>query len=209
MTRQDAAIGDNIHFQADLYDQLLDLVAQYGDDSAVTGPRSIVNLRVMQEFKFKRFLDSQAADKKLEYHIGRLLLSYGESAFTLSFFANGTEGTLSVPTMTSFFRDQTFPANWNRRSSPGTIDEIGDQAGDVYAAYPIPPGANNATGAYIADPASNDPCGFYNNLVADNLPGLLLNTTGLLRENVDFLLNTINKLFLPCPPAVPHGAANI
>lgn len=88
--------------------QLLATVAQFGDNSTETGPRSIVNIRTMQEFKFQRFLDTQKANKqvsfalpfyryehvlithmKLEYHIGRLLLSYGEASFTLNFFADG------------------------------------------------------------------------------------------------------------------------
>ncbi|KAF8062548.1 hypothetical protein FPV67DRAFT_1673020 [Lyophyllum atratum] len=73
MTRQDASIGDNRNFQADLYAKLLSQVAQFGNDSEVTGPKSI------------------AADQKLEYHTGRLVLSYGESSFTLNFFANGKD----------------------------------------------------------------------------------------------------------------------
>ncbi|GLB36909.1 putative peroxidase, family 2 [Lyophyllum shimeji] len=209
MTRQDAAIGDNRNFQPALYSQLLDLVSQFGDDSTVTGPRSIVNMKVMQEFKFKRFTDSQAADKQLQYHVGRLLLSYGESAFTLNFFANGTDGTLSVPTMTSFFRDQTFPANWNRRSAPGGLSLIGNDAVNVLAAHPVLPGANNANGVYVTDNTAIDTCALYSNLAGDNLPGVLLNTTGVLKQNVGFLLNTIHNLFSNCTVVVPHGPANV
>ncbi|KAF5380171.1 hypothetical protein D9615_006106 [Tricholomella constricta] len=209
MTRQDAAIGDNRNFQADLYNQLLSLVDQFGDNSTVTGPRSIVNLRVMQEFKFKRFTDSQMVDKQLEYHVGRLLLSYGEAAFTLNFFANGTDGILTVPTMTSFFRDQKFPANWRRRPSAGTLDIIGNDAINIFLAHPVLPGANDANGTYVPDNTPIDACALYNNLAADNVPAVFLNTTGLLRQNVDFLLNAIHNSFSSCPAAVPHGAANV
>ncbi|KAF8060637.1 Chloroperoxidase [Lyophyllum atratum] len=209
MTRQDAAIGDNRNFQSTLFNQLLGFVSQFGDDSAVTGPKSIVNTRVMQEFKAKRFTDSQAADKKLEFHVGRLLLSYGESAFTLNFFANGTEGLLSVPTMTSFFRDQTFPANWNRRSAPGGLSLIGNDAVNILLAHPVAPGANDATGKYVTDNTAISTCALYANLAGDNLPAVLLSTTGVLKQNVDFLLNTIHNLFSSCPVAVPHGAANV
>jgi len=209
MTRQDAAIGDNRNFQADLFAQLLALVAEFGDNSTVTGPRSVVNQRVMQEFKFKRFVDSQAADKKLEYHIGRLLLSYGEAAFTLNFFANGTDGILSASTMTSFFRDQRFPEGFYRRSAAGNINKIGADAIAIFAAKPVAPGANAPNGTYIRDTANVTGCSLYNNLAADNVPAVLLNTTGVLKENVDFLLNAIHVVFHGCPTAVPRGAAGV
>lgn len=48
-----------------LYVQLLGFVAQYGNDSTVTGPKSIVNVATMQRFKYQRFLDSQAANKEV------------------------------------------------------------------------------------------------------------------------------------------------
>ncbi|KAF8067669.1 Chloroperoxidase [Lyophyllum atratum] len=209
MTRQDAAIGDNRNFQADLFAQLLAIVAEFGDNSTVTGPRSIVNQKSMEEFKFKRFIDSQAADTKLEYHIGRVLLSYGEAAFTLNFFANGTDGILSVQTMTSFFRDQRYPKGFFRRLGAGDIGKIGEDAGAIFAARPVAPGANAANGTYIPDAGPFDGCSLYTNLAADNVPGILLNTTGVLKQNVDFLLNAIHVLFPDCPPAVPHGAAGV
>ncbi|KAG6853074.1 hypothetical protein C0991_007066 [Blastosporella zonata] len=218
MTRQDAAIGDYIHFQPELFAQvgvysmaveLLAIVAQVGNDSTVTGPKSIVNEESLSLFKKQRFEESQTENFELQYHVGRLLLSYGETGFTLNFFANGTDETLSVPTMTSFFRDQRFPANWHRRSSPGTIDQIGVTTDDVFAANPVPPGANAPNGTYIRDAGPFDGCSLYLNLAADNVPGILLNTTGVLKHNVEFLLNAIHNLFLECPAAVPHGAANV
>ncbi|KAG6814906.1 hypothetical protein H0H87_006687 [Tephrocybe sp. NHM501043] len=121
----------------------------------------------------------------------------------------GTDGTLSVPTITSIFRDQRFPANWHRRSSPGTLDVIGVSTDNVFNANPVPPGSNAPNGTYIPDAGPFDGCSLYNNLAADNVPGVLLNTTGVLKENVDFLLNAIHKLFPECPAAVPHGAANV
>jgi len=208
MTRQDAAIGDNRNFQADLYDQLLNFVDEFGDNSTITGPRSIVNQRVMAEFKFKRFTDSQAADKQLEYHIGRFSGSYGEASFTLNFFANGTDEILTVPTMTSF-RDQTFPANWNRRSGAGLLDKIGNDAGAILTLKPVQPGANDVNGVYVPDTVPFGNCSFYNSL-ADDIPAVLSNTTGLLGQNVDFLLETIHNVFgTDCPAVAPRGAANV
>ncbi|KAG5722446.1 Aromatic peroxygenase [Termitomyces sp. T112] len=208
MTRQDWAIGDNINFQPDLFAELLDIVAQVGNDSDVTGPKSIVNVEALSRFKLKRFMESQTQNVELQYHVGRLTLSYGETGFTLNFFANGTDGTLSVPAMTSIFRDQKFAPNWFRRSSPGTIDLIGNSSGQVFEMNPVRPGANALNGTYIIDQHIGN-CAFYNNLAADNVPGVLLNTTGVLKENVDFLLNAIHTLFPNCPAAVPHGAANV
>jgi hypothetical protein len=105
----------------------------------------------MGEFKFRRFVEDQKANKavslsipcsyiarmltehsiiKLEYHAGFYGLRYGEAAFPLIFFADGeprkptlsqlcssrspypgTDGVLSVETMGSFFRNQTFAKN--------------------------------------------------------------------------------------------------
>ena|ERR1700761_3733013 len=64
----------------------------------------------------------------------------------------GTTDLLSVPTMGSFFRNQTFPSNWHRRSSPAGLTEIGNSAGDILSAHPLVPGANDASGNYVADP---------------------------------------------------------
>lgn len=76
--------------------QLLVTVGQFGDDSPITGNRSVVNPRVMGEFKFRRFVEDQKANKKLEYHSGRFGLSYGEAAFPLVFFANGMSSSRPV-----------------------------------------------------------------------------------------------------------------
>ncbi|KAF8065217.1 hypothetical protein FPV67DRAFT_1501875 [Lyophyllum atratum] len=140
----------------------------------------------MQEFKSKQFEDSQAADKKLELHIGRFSLSYADTALVLNFFANRTDGKVSIPTMTSFFRDQRFPANWHRRSpNKSSLTES--------LSY-------SPNGVYVPDSADTiDPCAFYDYLAGDNLPGVLSNTTGLLKRNVDFLLDAIHAVFPQCP----------
>lgn len=103
-------------------------------------------------------------------HIGRLIFSYGETAFMLNFFANGksslrfiylarsliistgTEGVLTVPVMGSFFRNQTFPENWHRRNSTATFGDINDSVIPLLSAHPIPAGVNDANGNYVLDP---------------------------------------------------------
>lgn len=63
----------------------------------------------------------------------------------------GTDGTLSVPTMTSFFAHQQFPANnWHRRATPGDFSLIGTAAGTIENAHPVPPGSN-INGVYVPD----------------------------------------------------------
>ncbi|KAG6809470.1 hypothetical protein H0H92_016112, partial [Tricholoma furcatifolium] len=186
MTRQDFAIGDNVNFQPDLFDQLLAIVAQVGDNSTVTGPRSVVNEESLSQFKLLRFKESQANNPEAR-----------------------TDGILSVSTMTSFFRDQRFPENWYRRSTPGTIDVIGITSADIYSEIPVPPGANGPNGTYIEDTDVFGACSSYNAVVSENIPGVLLNTAGILQTNVGFLLNVIHNLFPNCPVAIPQGVTDV
>jgi len=211
MTRQDAAIGDNRNFQVDLYDELLITLGEFGDDSPITGNRTVVNNRTMGEFKYKRFVEDQKANKILQYHSGRFSLSYGEAAFPLVFFANGTDEVLTVETMGSFFRNQTFPKNWHRRASAADINFVGEYANVIQAVHPdVIPGANNDQGVYVPE-NTTEPCPLYDNLASDNLPAILLNTTGVLKKNVDTLLQQIYNTFADpsCPFSLPRGAAGV
>ncbi|KAG6873614.1 hypothetical protein C0995_013987 [Termitomyces sp. Mi166 len=209
MTRQDWAIGDYVHFQPDLFAELLDIVAQVGNDSDITGPKSIVNAEALSLFKLKRFEESRSRNPELQYHFWRLLFSYGDAGFFLELFANGTEGTLSVPTLTSFLRDERFPDNWYRRSSPATLGVVGDTSGALLNANPVPPGATAPNGTYIGDSGPFTDCAVYSTMIGDNLPGVLVNTAGILKNNIDFLLNTVHYSFPNCTPMDPHGAADV
>jgi len=212
MTRQDAAIGDNRHFQVDLYDELLVTLGQFGDNSPVTGNNTVFNNRTMAEFKYRRFVEDQKANKVLQYHAGRYGLSYGETAFALLFFANGTDGVLTDQIMGSFFRNQTFPENWHRRGTAGTLNQVIEYLGVISQVHPeIVPGANDEQGVFKPDDPTAEPCPLYTNLAADNLPAVLFNTTGILKNNVDTLLQ---QIYLPfqspdCPFAPPRAAAEV
>lgn len=49
-------------------------------------------------------------------------------------------------------------------------------------------------------------CGLYNNLGSDNLAAVLNNSTGILKKNVDFLLDAIFTPFsAACPKVLPAG----
>ncbi|KZT33639.1 Cloroperoxidase [Sistotremastrum suecicum HHB10207 ss-3] len=208
MTRQDAAIGDNVHFQDSLYDELLLYVGKFGDNSPVTGNSSIVTTKVMQEFKFARFVEDQIKNPVLQYHAGRNSLSYGEAAFVLNFFANGTDGTLSTPVMGSFFRNQTFPDDWYRRSSPGNITLIGQGVDEIRNAHPVPPGANAPNGTYVLDAPINSCSDVYFNLAVENLPASYSKATGVFKQNVDTLLAAVAKAF-GCPVIFPTGPSGV
>ncbi|KAH8806856.1 hypothetical protein DL96DRAFT_1629939 [Flagelloscypha sp. PMI_526] len=206
MTRRDAAVGDNVHLDPQLFQQLLDNVALYGNDSDVTGPKSVVSYKAMQEFKYERYIDSVANNPDLEFHFGRFALSYGEASFTLNFFANGTDGVLSTDTLKSFFQNHTFPANWHRRSSPGTSDLIGDGMVRVLSAHPDALPGRNVNGTFVPEP-TDDPCELYRDIGVNTVPAILVSTTGVLKTNVDFLLQTIHNLFPNCTFTLPVGAA--
>ncbi|KZT41007.1 Cloroperoxidase [Sistotremastrum suecicum HHB10207 ss-3] len=212
MTRQDAALGDDRHFQDSLFDQFLAYIGHFGDNSPVTGNYSLVNLKVMQEFKWERFLDDQSRDPKLSFHAGRIGSSYNEAAFILKFFANGTDETLSIPSLGSIFRNQTFAPNWWRRASPGDVALILATASDVLSAHPVQPGQNAPNLTYITDPPYVGPCNaayFY--LAVLNLPytytTLINHSTGLFAENVKTLLGVVAGAFncTVIPPAGPVG----
>ncbi|KAH8806860.1 heme-thiolate peroxidase, partial [Flagelloscypha sp. PMI_526] len=145
MTRRDAAVGDNVHLDPQLFQQV-------SERQLVL---SIVSYKAMQEFKYERYLDAVANNPSLEYHYGRFVLSYGESSFTLNFFANGTDGVLSTDTLKSFFLNHTFPANWHRRSSPGTIDLIGDGVDKVLSAHPEAVPGMNVNGTFVPEPTDD------------------------------------------------------
>ncbi|KAH8806895.1 Chloroperoxidase [Flagelloscypha sp. PMI_526] len=209
MTRRDAAVGDNVHLDPALFQQFLDNVAQYGNDSDVTGPKSVVSYKAMQEFKYQRYLDSVANDPALVYHFGRFVLSYGEASFTLNFFANGTDNVLSTNTLKSIFQKQTFPPNWHRRGTPGDFTLIADGVNNVYNAHTDAIPGVNVNGAFVPDPPQTTNCGLYLDLGVNNIPAVLVNTTGILKKNVDFLLDTIHTLFVPCEFTLPVGEAGV
>ncbi|KAH8792950.1 Chloroperoxidase, partial [Flagelloscypha sp. PMI_526] len=226
MTRRDAAVGNNVQLNAELFNQLLDYVSLYGNDSDVTGPKSVVSYKTMQEFKYARYLDSMDHNPVLVYHFGRFILSYGEASFTLNFFANGTDGVLSTSTLKSIFQHQRFPTNWHRRGTPGVFNLIGDGLENVLSAhYEAVPGAK-VDGVFIPDGLPtvrvssfqaqafliffpSEACSLYQDLGVNNIPGVLVNTTGILKENVDFLLNAIHNLFPGCDFQEPVGVAGI
>jgi hypothetical protein len=87
-TRPDHGVGDSVNFNSTIYDELLSYVAQYADDGP-EGPKTVVNIKTFQEFKYNRFNEDQQQDKLLQFHIARQLTTYTEVAFILELFQDG------------------------------------------------------------------------------------------------------------------------
>ncbi|KAJ7125196.1 Chloroperoxidase [Mycena epipterygia] len=217
MTRADAFIGDNRNFQDILYDLDLLQLGKFGDNGP-DGNNTVFNVATLIGMKKQNIMMDQAADPEFQFAARRMNAAYGEAAFILNVFANGTTKQATLPIVGSFFRNQTFPANWFRAASPVTGDINGATVAQIMAAIPVPPGRNNAQGVYVADPAPPPPfnssagCFAYFDQAA-NTAGVLSNTTGLFKKNVD-LLTGIQFMIASANPGcdqeiLPFGPAGV
>ncbi|KZT41685.1 Cloroperoxidase [Sistotremastrum suecicum HHB10207 ss-3] len=207
LTRHDIGEGDYQNFQDKLYDQFLTYVGRYGGDSPTSGNASVVTLRVLQEYKYHRFLSEQASDPNLEFSIARMILSYDDAAFLLNFFANGTENIVDTDILGSFFRNQTFPPNWHRRGSPGDFTVNQNTAAAILSAHPLVPGTNK-DGVWTPDAPLNTGSTFkdVHLNIMQNLASSLNTVTGDLKTNVETLLAALAKPFGVDPTKVrPKG----
>ncbi|KZS95132.1 Cloroperoxidase [Sistotremastrum niveocremeum HHB9708] len=197
-TRHDIGEGDFQNFQDDLYDEFLTYVGRFGGDSTVTGDASVVNLKVMQEFRWHRFQQEVASDENLVYNLARLSVSYNEAAFVITLFP-GADAEMNTGILGSFFRNQTFPPNWSRTGTIGTFDAILDVAEQILQAHPVSAG-RNINGQYVLDAPPNTGSAttdVHFDLMSGLSASLVTNTTGLLQENVQLLLKVL---------AAPFGA---
>jgi Peroxidase, family 2 len=87
-SRTDHGIGDSVNFNATMFKELLGYVAELAGDGP-EGPKTVVNIPTFQEFKYMRYLEDQAEDKELQFHIGRQLTTYTEVAFILELMQDG------------------------------------------------------------------------------------------------------------------------
>ncbi|KAJ7027363.1 hypothetical protein C8F04DRAFT_1103435 [Mycena alexandri] len=193
MTRADAFIGDNRNFQDILYDLDLLQLGQFGDNGP-NGNHTVFNVVTMIGIKQQNLAMDQAANLQFTVPPRRLSAMFTEASFVLNVFANGTTKQATLPIVGSFFRNQTFPQNWFRAATPVSGSE---SAGQIFAGVPgIVPGRNNEQGVYVADPPPPAPfdasmgCATYWDLLG-TMPAGLASTTGLFKQNVDFLANIL------------------
>ncbi|KAF7332444.1 Cloroperoxidase [Mycena kentingensis (nom. inval.)] len=194
MTRADAFIGDNRNFQNILYDMALLQLGKFGDDGP-DGNSTVFNVNTMIGIKKQNIASDQAANPQFTLNVARHNLVFADSALILNVFANGTTKLSTLPIIGSFFRNQTFPQNWFRSATPINGADLNTITNQVRAAVPIPPGRNNAQGVYVPDPPVPAPwnssvaCSVYWDQNGHMPSTLVTNSTGVLRQNVNFLLD--------------------
>ncbi|KAJ7269094.1 Chloroperoxidase [Mycena rebaudengoi] len=175
MTRADAFIGDNVHFQENLYDMDLEVLEQFGDDGP-EGRNTVFNLATLIAMKKQNIAMDQAANPKFDFAARRVNAAFGQASFILNVFANGTTNQASRAIINSFFPQPNLPT----------------QLAQLMAAVPVAPGRNNAQGVYVADPAPPPPwnssfaCAAYFDLQG-NIPNTIWNTRGIFKQNVELL----------------------
>jgi len=165
-SRNDAGLGDQVNFDLQIFDhvsisnffppcfsnytpQFIDTVEKYGGVNA-KGER-LVNLKVMQEYKYSTYQMFQGEDKELQFHLGRQLAAYNEAALILLTFTNGKTNQLTLSDLKTIFEQQTFPPNFYRRSSPASLLDITSLGMQIRDAHPVLPGANDANGNWVVD----------------------------------------------------------
>ncbi|KAF7351021.1 Cloroperoxidase [Mycena sanguinolenta] len=233
MTRADAFIGDNRDFQDILYDLDLLQLGKFGSDGP-DGPSTVFNIETVIGIKKQNIMMDQAANPEFQFAARRIAAAYNEAAFILNVFANGrkcarflrrdskpfpgTTKEATLPIIGSFFRNQTFPPNWFRPASPVTGAINGATVSQLLAAIPTPPGRNNAQGVFVADPAPPPPFNSSFNCFAywdqaGNTPGVLVNTTGIFKKNVELLTGILFQVAsgtVGCDQQVlPFGPADV
>ncbi|KAF8146848.1 Chloroperoxidase [Mycena galopus ATCC 62051] len=233
MTRADAFIGDNRDFQDILYDLDLLQLGKFGDDGP-DGESTVFNVPTLIGIKKQNIMMDQAANPEFEFAARRMNAAYAQASFLVNVFANGktfhseratnnlfpgTTKQASLSAIGSFFRNQTFPQNWFRAAVPVTGAINGLTATEILDAIPIAPGRNNAQGVYVADPAPPPPfnssfaCFAYYDQAA-NTAGVLSNTTGIFKQNVDLLAGLIFQVLSAANPGcdqeiLPFGPAGV
>ncbi|KAJ7575170.1 Chloroperoxidase [Mycena floridula] len=201
MTRDDAFVGDNRNFQEALFDDDLAQLARFGDDGP-DGPHTVFNLQTLIAMKKHNIMSHQASNPKFEFPLFRMNGAYG------------TTKQATGPIISSFFRNQTFPKNWFRATSLVTGPINSATVNQLFPGVGVAPGRNNEHGVYVADVSPPTlvnvtvGCSAYRDQ-ARNLPGVLMNTTGIFKQNVE-LLRSIQYNNSGCPEQAPlSGPAGV
>ncbi|KAF7354130.1 Cloroperoxidase [Mycena venus] len=196
ISRADAFVGNNRAFQQPVFNLNLLELGRLGDNG-VDGNNTVVNVPTLIAMEKRLFATDQASNPKFEFAARRMFAAYGQAAFLMTVFANGTTNQTTLPILDSIFRNETFPPNWYRAAVPVTGATNAKVSGAILAGIPEHvPGRNNDQGVFVADPLppppfnSSLPCAGYFDQ-AGNTPATLVNTTGIFKQNVDFLVKIL------------------
>ncbi|KAJ6530654.1 hypothetical protein B0H19DRAFT_1082384 [Mycena capillaripes] len=230
LRRADAFIGDNRNFQEDLYDMDLLSLKEFGDDGP-DGNNTVFNVQTLIAMKIQNIKSDQAANPKVGLSgttfqftdsasvrlsgssYERILWPKRISLDLLIMKSSGTTGKATLPIISSFFRDQRLPENWFRPATQIISATNGPIVVELLAGVGVAPGRNNEHGVYVADPTPPPPfnvslgCFAYWDQ-ARNTTGVLANTTGLFKENVDLLEGFVfaaSGCAEQLPPSGPTG----
>ncbi|KAF7354113.1 Cloroperoxidase [Mycena venus] len=217
LTRADAAIGDSVNFQDQIFDGDLVQLGKFGENGP-DGNNTVFNVATAIGIFENNFARSLALNPRLTFNAARMSIAYGTAGLWLTVFQNGTTNQSTLPIIASFMRNQTFPPNWYRAASPISGSTNAKVTAEIQAAIPILPGRKNAQGVYVADPAPPFPfntsfvCTAYYDQAA-HMPVGLANTTGIYKQNVDLLTgilfaaaNRTTGCTQFAPPSLPSGA---
>ncbi|KAF7329957.1 Cloroperoxidase [Mycena kentingensis (nom. inval.)] len=219
MTRADAFIGDNRNFQNILYDMALLQLGKFGDNGP-EGNNTVFNINTMIGIKKQSIAMDQAANPQFTLNPARHGAIFADSGLILNVFANSTTKLSTLSIIGSFFRNQTFPQNWFRSAELVNGAGLNAITNAVRNAVPVPPGRNNAQGVYVPRPTSagsleqqHRACTAYWDQNGHVPSTLVTNSTGVLRQNVDFLLDLLFTAASANPgctePVAPFGEPGI
>ncbi|KAJ7574831.1 hypothetical protein C8J56DRAFT_901764 [Mycena floridula] len=178
MTRADFFIGDNHNFQEALYNEDLAQLAKFGDHGP-DGPHTVFNLKTLIAMKnhtimpilksvflrtFFRLADQNpvrisAVPNERSVRPKRFppqasffstTISTKVDHHVISVFANGATKQATLPVISSFFRNQTFPKNWFCATSLVTRAPT---VSPLFSGVSVAPGKNKEHDVYVADPS--------------------------------------------------------
>ncbi|KAF7329956.1 hypothetical protein MKEN_00259600 [Mycena kentingensis (nom. inval.)] len=189
-------------------------LGKFGDDGP-DGNSTVFNINTLIGIKKENIAMDQANNPQFTLNAARHGLVFADSGLILNVFANGTTKLSTLPIIGSFFRNETFPENWFRSAGPVNGTALNIITNQIRAAVPIPPGRNNAQGVYVPDPPAPAPwdssvaCTAYWDQNGHVPSTLITNSTGVLRQNVNFLLDLLFKAASVNPgctePVLPFG----
>ncbi|KAJ6612029.1 Chloroperoxidase [Mycena sp. CBHHK59/15] len=212
MTRSDVHIGDNRNFNQTLWNEDLELLAEFGDDGP-DGPATVFNVQTLIELAGQRLEVDQILDPEFAIPLRRLnLVLVHRLSFRGNVFANGTTKLATKRIITSFFMNQTFPKNWFRAAAPVLGTPI---IGEIAAALPQWVPGHNDEGVFVADPPPPAPfnisagCANYWDNLVNAVPGTLANITGIFKQNVDLLNGILFNASGCAEPIAPAGPTNV